>query len=289
MIKSDFIKLYEELNILYEAKADTQKLIDFAGQELADRFLKLKHKLKSPENDLYYWIKNKSVEDLASRLDDIEASNRDKADKSKAVESGAELVGENGVYRVYHITTYEAAKKYGAATKWCITGINNYGRRYWDEYTDKGVEFYFFLPKTKAEIVKNLTNPPRSLSSPINAFLTDDDVDPGLKLKPSELKYEKHALAVYPTGEYEIFNAKDVAVNYIPSAPYAHSLTVKDLPDYDVSFAYCPNCNTIWNIDDYGEKCPKCGTEVGFCCECDAYHIWESNEDGDSFCSECRA
>jgi hypothetical protein len=130
MIKTEFMNLYEELNMLYEAKADTQRLIDFAGQELADRFLKLRQKLKSPENDLYYWIKNKSVEDLASRLDDIEASKRDKTDKSKAVESGAELVGENGVYRVYHITSYEAAKKYGASTKWCITGIRDFGRKY---------------------------------------------------------------------------------------------------------------------------------------------------------------
>lgn len=286
MIKSDFIKLYEELNMLYEAKADTQKLIDFAGQELADRFLKLKHTLKSPENDLYYWIKNKSVEDLASRLDDIEASNRDKADKSKAVESGAELVGENGVYRVYHITTYEAAKKYGAATKWCITGINNYGRRYWDDYTDKGVEFYFFLPKTKSEIVKNLTSADKTSIGRV--CYTDDDIDPTLKIKPSELNYEKHALAVYPTGEYEIFNAKDDAVSYIPSAPYANDLTVEGLPDYEVFFGYCPNCGTTWNYDEHGEKCPKCGTELGFCCECDAYHIWEPNEDGDSFCSDCR-
>jgi hypothetical protein len=59
MIYSDFIKLYEKLSAinevtLTEAKADTQKLITFAGKDLADRFLKIKHRLKTPENDLYY-------------------------------------------------------------------------------------------------------------------------------------------------------------------------------------------------------------------------------------------
>ena len=59
--KNDFIKLYEELSILNEAKADKQKLIDFAGPDLAARFEANKKKLKAPENDLYYWIKNKTV------------------------------------------------------------------------------------------------------------------------------------------------------------------------------------------------------------------------------------
>jgi hypothetical protein len=56
-------KLYETMwDNLNEAKADTERLVTFAGQELADRFQAIKNKLKSPENDLYYWIKNKTPE-----------------------------------------------------------------------------------------------------------------------------------------------------------------------------------------------------------------------------------
>ena len=50
----EFLELYEELSALNEGKVDTQRLVDFAGQELADRFLAIRNKLKSPENDLYY-------------------------------------------------------------------------------------------------------------------------------------------------------------------------------------------------------------------------------------------
>ena len=58
-------KLYEEQTaFLMESKADTQNLINFAGVELASRFFSVKNKLKAPENDLYYWIKNKTVGDL---------------------------------------------------------------------------------------------------------------------------------------------------------------------------------------------------------------------------------
>ena len=53
-MNKDFLDLYEELSVLNEAKADIQRLIDFVGSEYADKFLAIKHRLKSPENDLYY-------------------------------------------------------------------------------------------------------------------------------------------------------------------------------------------------------------------------------------------
>lgn len=49
-----FIDLYETLSSLEESKADTQRLIDFAGEDLAKRFEEIKQRLKAPENDLYY-------------------------------------------------------------------------------------------------------------------------------------------------------------------------------------------------------------------------------------------
>ena len=53
------MKLFEEFNLyetmwdsLNEAKADIKNLIDFAGEDVANRFLAVKNRLKSPENDL---------------------------------------------------------------------------------------------------------------------------------------------------------------------------------------------------------------------------------------------
>lgn len=51
---SNFITFYEKLNTLNESNADMQKLVRFAGQELADRFLKIKDRLPVKERDLYY-------------------------------------------------------------------------------------------------------------------------------------------------------------------------------------------------------------------------------------------
>ena len=61
------------INILEEAKEDQQRLIHFAGNSLAKRFFDLKNKngLKSPENDIYYWLKKTPLE-LETRVTEIE-------------------------------------------------------------------------------------------------------------------------------------------------------------------------------------------------------------------------
>ena len=180
-MNKDFLDIYEELSILNEAKADTQKLIDFVGSEYADKFLAIKHRLKSPENDLYYWIKNKEPEELISTIDNLESTstNKEIRDESKA---GGILVAENEDWKVYHITTYEASQYYGRDTKWCITGIDNNGDTQWKDYHDnRGVEFYFFISKQNYDT--------RGAKS-------------------------KYALAVWPKKKaYEIYDQQDNIVN----------------------------------------------------------------------------
>jgi hypothetical protein len=143
----EFLEFWDELDTLNESKADTQKLIDFAGQKLADRFLAIRNKLKSPENDLYYWIKNKTPSELDAFIKERETVKSNTQLKKEVAEQGAELVDETDLWKVYHITTYEAAQTYGRDTKWCITGINNWGDKYWNEYKEKDVEFYFLITK----------------------------------------------------------------------------------------------------------------------------------------------
>jgi hypothetical protein len=173
-------KLYEEAII--ESKADTQRLVDFAGADLASKFLAIKNKLKAPENDLYYWIKNKSVDELEKVVNRLENTKSNTQIKRETSGQGVELVCETEHWKVYHITTYEAAQAYGRDTHWCITGINEWGDKYWNEYKNKGVDFYFFITKEKYD--------PRGTDS-------------------------KFALAIYPNNDYEAFNQKDGEVSLL--------------------------------------------------------------------------
>ena len=141
------LKLYEEMWELTESKADRQKLVDFAGEELANRYLAIKNRLKAPENDLYYWIKNKSVDELKQTVLELETTKSNTQATKELAEEGAVLIQDTPHWKVYHITTFEASQKYGRDTKWCITGINNYGDKYWNEYTNAGIKFYFLISK----------------------------------------------------------------------------------------------------------------------------------------------
>lgn len=90
----EFLDLYNELSTLNEAKADAQRLVAFAGQKLADKFLAIRNKLKSPENDLYYWIKNKTPGELEAFIKEREATKSNTQLKKEVAEQGAELIEE---------------------------------------------------------------------------------------------------------------------------------------------------------------------------------------------------
>lgn len=183
-LDNEFLGLYEELSELNEAKADIQRLIDFAGEDLANRFLAIKNRLKAPESDLYYWIKNGSVDELEQAVQALENAKADRQASKALVSQGAKLVCETDYWKVYHITTFEAAKFYGRDTKWCITGIDGAGDKYWKDYTEQGVKFYFLITKRNYD--------PRGFDS-------------------------KFALALYPADDdgyipYEAFDQQDEQV-----------------------------------------------------------------------------
>lgn len=206
-----FLSLYEVLSELNEAKADTQRLINFAGEDLPNRFLAIKNKLKTPENDLYYWI-NKTPEELEAFLTKIEQKKSNTQVKKEVAGQGAELVCSSKHWNVYHITTYEAAQTYGRDTKWCITGINNWGDQYWKEYKDKGIEFYFLITKDNYD--------PRAFDS-------------------------KYAIALYPDGiGYEAFDQKDGQV-LLEDIKYLDEIKIPgvDLDTLESSGIRCCMCN----------------------------------------------
>ena len=222
-------KLWEEFSeSLTESKADTQRLVDFAGADLASRFFDIKNKLKAPENDLYYWIKNKSIEELEQTVNKIENTKSNTQIKKDAAGSGAELICETDHWKVYHITTYKAAQAYGRDTHWCITGINEWGDRYWREYKEKGIDFYFLITKDKYN--------PRGFDS-------------------------KFALAIYPDNKTcEVFNQKDGQVS-IYDIKYIYEVKIPgiDLENLDDQMVECIRC---------GEQISRNEEQDGYCVYC---------------------
>ena len=268
-LNEEFLKLWEELSELNEAKADNQRLIDFAGEDVAARFLAIKTKLKSPENDLYYWIKNKTPEELEQAVINAEKSKSNTQLKKDISTDGAELIQETDHWKVYHITTYEASQKYGRDTKWCITGINDYGDKYWKEYTDEGMKFYFLITKGEYD--------PRGLDS-------------------------KFAVAVLRKGKEtrcEIYNQQD---DRCIGTEIPHYEEIK-IPGADILAYYghyCYECNDRLYDDVYDDGyrmgpdrqlyCDDCFMQLFFVCDhCEeTFSQEELHEVGlDAICDNC--
>ena len=268
-LNEEFLKIWEELDALNEAKADTEKLINFAGEELTNKFLAMKSKLKSPENDLYYWIKNKTPEELASFLDEVEGTKSNTQVKKEIADQGAELVCSTEHWNVYHITTFEASQKYGRDTKWCITGINNWGDKYWNEYKENGIDFYFLITKDKYD--------PRGT-------------------------FSKVAIAIAPltTGDYscEVFNQQDTPIP-LKQVPYIDEVKIPGLNLNTISNQIvCFECGDPVEYDDimYGIRgecyCKDCFNIFYFTCsKCQKVDyndicVYE-DEHNNKFCHNC--
>ena len=153
----------------------------------ANEFNNIRQNLKSPYNDFYYWIKLNDWNAFTKFMQE----QRNKKDAKKREKDGARLIYSDSNWKVYEITTYEASVKYGANTKWCISGSKRWsngenGRGYWNDYTSKGVKFYFFIGKNT-----------------------------------------KYAIAIYPNGtDFEIFDEQDNSIAYIPNAPIIDEIKV---------------------------------------------------------------
>ena len=231
-------------DFLSESKADEQRLIDFAGMSLAKRFFALRQRFKSPENDLYYWIKNKTPQELEQAVSSLE-NTKSNTQKRKENVSGATLVSESEHWKVYEITTFGASQYYGRDTRWCITGVDGFGDRYWNNYTDYGIEFYFFISK--------------------------DNYDPrGI--------YSKVALALYPYNDsYELYDQRDRNC-YLKDIPYweeiqipgvnLHNLVNQQPYDYmcDVCGALLSENDESYTVND-SIYCSRCFDEYCFICD----------------------
>ena len=144
-------------NMLNEAKQDEINFANVFGAELKDRFKALKQRMRSPENDFYYWI-SKSKEDLEGTIEELDKflsgfeNKQTRSQKRKLAEEGADVVFEDEEWIVLKINTYAAAAKYGAGTTWCITGrysgAEDRGEYYFNSYKEEyGWDYYFYIKK----------------------------------------------------------------------------------------------------------------------------------------------
>jgi len=162
---------------LNESKQDIEKFRQWAGDELANRFFKLKDRLPDRAKDIYYWMGNEkqllnlkdrykraqeysdisnyeewahdsAINSLKTALDDVEQTPT-RREINKLGKAGSEKIYEDDNWLVLKINTYEASVKYGKGTEWCITGNNSdQGRVDFNHHTkDFDATIYFFLNK----------------------------------------------------------------------------------------------------------------------------------------------
>jgi hypothetical protein len=245
MYNTEFMKLYEELSTLNEAKADIQRLVDFAGQDLAGRYEAIKKRLKAPENDLYYWIKNKTVDELEQLVTSLETSSATKKTSKALADSGAELVCNTTHWKVYHITSLEASRKYGRDAKWCISGMGEDGEHAWELRRSLDADIYFFIAKIDYD-----------------ARGTDS----------------KFALVIYSNETYDVFNQQDTNVEVLDQIPYIDEVEISGL-DFDMlkpafgddGIGVCDSCGEEALIDDLYFLDDGSGDR--YCSDC--YDDWE--------------
>lgn len=160
-----------------ESKQDIEKFRQWAGDELANRFFKLKDRLPDRAKDIYYWMGNEkqllnlkdryknaqehsntsnyekwahenAIDSLKTALDNVEQTPT-RREVNKLGKAGSEKIYEDDNWLVLKINTYEASVKYGKGTEWCITGNNSdQGRMDFNHHTlDSGATIYFFINK----------------------------------------------------------------------------------------------------------------------------------------------
>lgn len=208
------LKALKELNYITESKQDQEKFKQWLTQELTKNkipttqsgvttkvdqlyndFINNKYSFKSPQNDIYYWMKQ-PIDTFISFIDNLNNQTIQKQQLKALEDKGSKLLYKDANWRIYEITNYEASAKYGKGTKWCISGSkywNNgeHGAEHFNRYKNyEGCDFYFFINKND----------------------------------------EKWCLVIYTSGDfeglYQIFNAEDIEVSSIPNAPKVEQINV---------------------------------------------------------------
>lgn len=152
-----------------ERNYDQKDLI--IDKAIADfKLLKDKHIISAPMSDISFWIKKGSNEFLNFITKTQIEYEKKRPLKTKMKPEDAEVVFENENAIVYFIKTKAAACKLGAASDWCISKEKH---DYYEEYSEKGTQFYFLSIK---DSVKNVNNDFKQLAITVYAEHISDEI-----------------------------------------------------------------------------------------------------------------
>ena len=135
-------------SLLYEGKQDQEKLLNFLGKDYYDKYINIKNKIKDPEYKDIYKMMKLDLDEVKDYIDSFQS----KSDTRRTSKEGAKLIYNKDGWKVYRITTYEAAVYYGKNTTWCITGRyeghEEKGEQYFNDYIedyDLDGGYYFYI------------------------------------------------------------------------------------------------------------------------------------------------
>ena len=138
-------------SLLFEGKQDQENLLNFLGQDYYDKYNLIKSKITDPEYKDIYRMMKKDLDEVEDYIDEL-SKKQSNMDLRREAKKGAKLIYNQNGWKVYRITTYEAAVYYGSNTKWCITGRyddhESRGKEYFDNYikdNDLDGGYYFYI------------------------------------------------------------------------------------------------------------------------------------------------
>ena len=152
-------------SLLCEGKQDQENLLKFLGQNYYNKYNLIKNKITDPEYKDIYKLMKKDPSDVRNYIDDVQS----RGDQRRKAKGNLKPIYNHDGWRVYRITTYEAAVYYGFNTKWCITGRyptgELSGEQFFNDYIDdydldggyyfyikNGTEKYCLLRKENGEV-----------------------------------------------------------------------------------------------------------------------------------------
>lgn len=149
---SKSLSLGESLLLEYD-RSDLKRLV---GDEYTAKFIEMRKKFPAPYNDLNYWAKLNDAKALKNYIKSWEKGKIKSKTQQKSDEKleGAKLVFNDKGWKTYHVTTYNAAKRLGSGTTWCITGRyegeESKGEYYFNHYIrELNLKGYYFIFDTE--------------------------------------------------------------------------------------------------------------------------------------------